>query len=176
MSNDEKGAKISDLIPDPANANKGTQRGLKALDTSLRQYGAGRSILIDRDGRIIAGNKTAERAADIGLEDVVIVQTDGTKLVAVQRTDLDLEDDGGKARALATYDNRVGELDLDWDIESLAAVDADVLGDLWTDYELMDIGAVDPNFEPVDESEQPRLDQKKPVVCPECGHEFVPKS
>jgi DNA modification methylase len=71
---------------------------------------------------------------------VLIVETDGTQLVAVKRTDLDLEDDGGKARALATYDNRVGQLDLDWDIEALGAVDADVLGDLWNDKELEDMG------------------------------------
>lgn len=33
-----------------------------------------------------------------------------------------------------------------------------------------------PDFQPVDESEQGRLDQKKPVTCPECGHEFIPKA
>lgn len=32
-----------------------------------------------------------------------------------------------------------------------------------------------PDFQPVSEDEQGRLDQKKPVVCPECGHEFIPK-
>ncbi len=32
-----------------------------------------------------------------------------------------------------------------------------------------------PDFEPVGIDEQGRLDQKKPVTCPECGHEFVPK-
>lgn len=131
-----KNAKISDLIPDPHNANKGTQRGLKALDASLRQYGAGRSILLDAKGRIIAGNKTAERAADIGMDDVIIVESDGSKVIAVQRTDLDLETDGGKARALATYDNRVGELDLDWDVDALGALDGDVLQDLWTQTEI----------------------------------------
>lgn len=31
-----------------------------------------------------------------------------------------------------------------------------------------------PTFEPVGIEEQGRLDQKKPVTCPECGHEFVP--
>lgn len=34
--------KLSDLIPDQANANKGTERGRYALEASLRQYGAGR--------------------------------------------------------------------------------------------------------------------------------------
>lgn len=113
-------AKIADLIPDSSNANKGTQRGLKALDNSLRQYGAGRSILIDKNGRVIAGNKTLERAADIGLDEVQIVDSDGSRLVAVRRTDLDLETDE-RARLLAYADNRVGQLDLDWNPEQLAA-------------------------------------------------------
>lgn len=107
--------KVSDLQPDKRNANKGTERGLKALDHSLRQYGAGRSLLVDKHGRIIAGNKTAQAAADIGLEDVIVVHTDGTKLVAVQRDDLDLEQDKA-ARELAYADNRVGQLDLDFDV------------------------------------------------------------
>ena len=37
-----------------------------------------------------------------------------------------------------------------------------------------DVGIFPPDFEPVDESEQPRLDQKSPVTCPACGHEFIP--
>jgi hypothetical protein len=32
-----------------------------------------------------------------------------------------------------------------------------------------------PVFQPVSVDEQGRLDQKKPVTCPECGHEFVAK-
>ena len=112
-------AKLRDLTPDASNANKGTERGRYALETSLRKYGAGRSILIDRQGRIIAGNKTAETAADVGIDDVIIVQTDGRQLVAVQRTDLDL--DSKEARELAYADNRVAELDLSFDPEQLLA-------------------------------------------------------
>jgi hypothetical protein len=115
---DTRDAKVSDLRPDRRNANKGTQRGLGALDHSLRSLGAGRSILIDKNGNVIAGNKTLERAADIGLDDVIIVQTDGTKIVAVQRTDLDLYADPA-ARELAYADNRVGQLDLEWDLDEI---------------------------------------------------------
>ncbi len=167
---------IDELTPDLRNANKGTQRGRRALDNSLRQYGAGRSILVDKHGRIIAGNKTVERAADLGLENVVIVETDGTQLVAVKRTDLDLENGDDRARLLAYADNRSGQLDLDFDIEVMAAdLEAGLdLSGLWTDLELEELGAEVPDFAPVDESEQPRLDMKKPVMCPECGHEFVP--
>ena len=109
--------KLTDLHADDHNANKGTERGRAALEASLRRYGAGRSILVDRNGRIIAGNKTVQAAGAMGMDDVIVVQSDGTKIIAVQRTDLDLNDKA--ARELAYADNRVGQLDLDWDIEAL---------------------------------------------------------
>ena len=111
-------AKLSELLPDERNANQGTERGRYMLDHSLRQYGAGRSILVDKSGRIIAGNKTVEVAVDVGLEDVLIVQTDGTKIVAVQRVDLDFQE-GDAARLLAYADNRSSEVNLDWDAEQI---------------------------------------------------------
>lgn len=133
-----KRAKLQDLTPDNRNANRGTQRGLKVLDDSLRQFGAGRSILLDREGRIIAGNKTAERAADLGMDDVLIVETDGSQLVAVKRTDLDLENGDGRARRMAYYDNRAGELNLDWDADQLKLdIDGGLdLSGLWDEEEL----------------------------------------
>jgi len=124
--------KVRDLKLDRRNANKGTKRGRRALDSSLRELGAGRSVLVDREGRVIAGNKTVEEARRVGIEDVIVVPTDGTKLVAVQRTDLDLEQDE-RARRLAYADNRVAELDLEWDAAQIAEdVEAGLgLGDLW---------------------------------------------
>ena len=111
---------IDKLTPDQRNANQGTKRGLDLLDNSLRQNGAGRSVLLDKHNRIIAGNKTVERAADIGIDDVIVVDSDGSKLVAVRRTDLDLETDE-RARAMAYADNRVGQVDLTWDPSQIAA-------------------------------------------------------
>jgi DNA modification methylase len=108
---------LADLTPDPSNANRGTARGQEALDRSLRELGAGRAIVIDRAGRIIAGNKTADRARRLGLR-LRVVRTDGRHLVAVQRSDLDLATDP-RARHLAIADNRVGELDLAWDVDVL---------------------------------------------------------
>ena len=46
---------LDDLQPDPLNANRGTDRGREALRRSLRTYGAGRSIVIDKRGRILGG-------------------------------------------------------------------------------------------------------------------------
>ena len=142
MENEIKRIKASELTPDPRNANKGTERGRYALEASLRQYGAGRSIVVDKHGRIIAGNKTLEAAAEMGLDDVIVVQTNGTKIVAVQRMDLDLAQDE-TARMLAYADNRVGQLDLDFDAEVIAADLAAGLdlSALWQDFELDEIMA-----------------------------------
>lgn len=112
--------KLTDFTPDLCNANKGTVRGLAMLEDSLRKYGAGRSILVDKHNRIIAGNKTAESAVDIGLTEAIVVPTDGKQLVVVQRTDIDLDTPQG--RELAIADNRVGELDLAWSADELSAL------------------------------------------------------
>jgi hypothetical protein len=112
----KKEIKVSDLIPDDRNFNKGTQFGGSLIEKSLRKFGAGRSILIDKNNRIIAGNKTVENAAAIGLEDLQIVETDGTKIIAVKRTDIDLDSKAGRELALA--DNASAKANIDWDIET----------------------------------------------------------
>jgi hypothetical protein len=117
--------KLSDLIPDDRNANKGTDRGRGIIEQSLRKYGTGRSILVDKNGRIIAGNKTVENAGAAGLKDVLVVQSDGSKLIVVQRTDLDLKQDKA-AKELAIADNRSAELNLSWDPEVLAELGAEI--------------------------------------------------
>lgn len=136
-----KRVKLADLTPDPQNANLGTERGLALLDDSLRTLGAGRSILVDKNGKIIAGNKTHERALDIGLTDVLLVPTDGTTLVAVVRTDLDLESDP-RAKRLALADNRIGEIDLAWAPEVLLDLanqyGHEITAGLWSESEWRD--------------------------------------
>jgi hypothetical protein len=108
---------IADLSPDSRNANKGTPRGQQMVEDSLRKYGAGRSILADKKGRIIAGNKTLQSASDIDLP-VRVVESDGKELIVVQRTDLDLNDP--RARELAIADNRTAQTGLEWDADVLA--------------------------------------------------------
>src|SRR5262249_19905080 len=129
------------LQPDPQNANRGTDRGRTALARSLREYGTGRAVLIDRHGRIIAGNKTVEQAKRLGLR-LRVVQTDGQHLIAVQRDDLDLATDP-RARQLAIADNRVGELDLEWDVDMLKQLRTNGLdlSAFWTDEEFASLFA-----------------------------------
>ena len=112
-----KEAKISDLVFDDKNFNKHTEYGMSLIEKSIRNNGAGRSILIDKNNRIIAGNGVTEIAGQIGLDDVQIVETDGTKIIAVKRTDIDLDSKQGREMALA--DNATGAADLQWDYEQL---------------------------------------------------------
>lgn len=104
---------IESLVPDNKNFNKGTEYGEHLMDESLRKFGLGRSILLDKNDRIIAGNKTTEKAGELGFEKVVIVETDGSTLVAVKRNDIDL--DSQKGRELALADNATSKANLSWD-------------------------------------------------------------
>ena len=134
-----KEGKIADLIQDDRNLNKGTEEGRRLIEKSLRKFGAGRSVLIDKNNRIIAGNKTHENAEAIGMDDVIIVETDGRKLVAVKRTDIDLDSPEGREMALA--DNATVKVDLQWDDDQIKAVAADFGVDMeeWGVFEETDI-------------------------------------
>jgi hypothetical protein len=157
----KKGKKIAtsiegvELVGDDHNANKGTLRGRDMLRQSMREYGAARSAVADRDGRIIAGNKSLETAAELGLP-IRTVRTKGDEYIVVVRDDLDLDDP--RARELAYADNRVGQVSLEWDAAVLMA-DLENGMDLtkfWNPAEL-DILLADPNeqAEPEDFEELP---------------------
>lgn len=163
---------LADLTPDARNANRGTARGRALLEHSLRQYGAGRSVLADKHGTLIAGNKTIDVAAELGLP-IRTVETDGRELVVVQRTDLDLAIDPA-ARELAYADNRVGQVSLDWELAQISAdVDAGVdLSALWSEDELAVLLAqaqLPAEFKEYDESV---AEEVKYCTCPACGHRF----
>lgn len=110
-------SKIDELKFDDKNFNKHTEYGMSLLEKSLRENGAGRSILIDKDNNIIAGNGIIEAAGSVGLEKVKIVETTGDEIVAVKRTDISLDSEKGRTMALA--DNATARADLEWDAENL---------------------------------------------------------
>jgi len=158
---------IAQLTPDPLNANKGTERGSYMLEASLDSFGAGRSILIDKDGNIIAGNKTHGKAGEMGFDEVIVVETDGRQLVAVKRTDLELGTP--QALGLAIADNRVSEINLDWDSLTLGEYENQGVNLLsfWRQEELDEMSV---NVE--EEEKGDRQPRPKTCQCPECGHIF----
>jgi hypothetical protein len=117
--NKETDIKLSDLIPDDKNFNKGSEYGNGLIEKSFSKFGAGRSILIDKNNHIIAGNKSVENAMSIGLDDVQIVESDGKKIIAVKRMDIDLDTPQGREMALA--DNASAKANIVFDAELIEA-------------------------------------------------------
>lgn len=107
---------IEELRQDNLNFNKGTYEGEVLIKKSLERFKAGRSVLIDNDNNIIAGNKTVQAAATMGMK-VRVIETTGDELVAVKRTDIDIDSKEGRELALA--DNRTAQINLAWDEPNL---------------------------------------------------------
>lgn len=93
---------IKDLKHDHKNARKRTDRSAALIAESLKRYGAARSIVIDEDGRILAGNGTVEGARKAGINKLRIIEAEGDELIAVRRAGLSEDEKVG----LALADNR----------------------------------------------------------------------
>lgn len=106
--------KIEDLIQDDRNFNKGTRRGEVLMRRSLQTFGAGRSVLVDKNNRLIAGNKTQEQAMFSGIKKVLLVESDKDTLVAVKRNDIDLDTKEGREFALADNATARANIDLEY--------------------------------------------------------------
>lgn len=105
---------IKDLKHDHKNARKRTDRSAALIAESLKRYGAARSIVIDEDGRILAGNGTVEGARKAGISKLRIIEAEGDELIAVRRAGLSEDEKVG----LALADNRSSDLS-EWDNEML---------------------------------------------------------
>jgi len=116
--------KITDYRPALVNPNAGTERGVAVIEDSLANNGAGRSLLADKDGEMIAGSHTLEAMVNAGFTEVIEIETDGKTPVVVKRTDLSIEDPRG--RALQIVDNRANEVGYNADEGVISSILADI--------------------------------------------------
>lgn len=156
--------RASELAANPSNWRKHPQKQRDAVQASLRELGwIGAVVENVRTGFLVDGHERVWQAMKQDEE------------VPVLLVDLSEEEE---RLALAVFDP----------ITYMAETDSAILDALLREVntgeaalqELLaelaeDAGITPPDFEPVDASEQPRLDQKKPVVCPHCGEEFTPE-
>lgn len=91
---------------DPNNYRIHTDKNKRIIRKSLEDCGAGRSVLVDKDNILIAGNGVYEQAQKMGLK-VRVIESDGSELVVVKRTDLSPEDE--KRKLLALADNHASD-------------------------------------------------------------------
>ena len=106
---------IDTLTLDPSNPRSHPERSQQALAQSIKEFGAGRSVVVDSEGIVRAGNGTLEAARAAGFDKATIIETDGKTLVVVKRSDWTPE----QAAAYAIADNRTGELS-NWDYATLS--------------------------------------------------------
>lgn len=114
---------IKDLKQDKHNYRKHNERNLNLIKKSVSEVGLGRSVVIDNENEIVCGNglvSTLDKNTPIK-----VIETDGSELVVVKRTDLNTNDE--KRKQLAILDNSTTDtsefdidmLQADFDVEQL---------------------------------------------------------
>ena len=123
---------LKDLKQDKRNYRKHNQRNLDLIKKSVKEVGLGRSVVIDNENEIICGNglvSTLDKNTP-----VKIIETDGSELVVVKRTDLATNDE--KRKQLAIMDNSSSDSS-EFDFELLSAdFDYKILADWGIDIEV----------------------------------------
>jgi hypothetical protein len=134
-------ARLNSFKPATQNANKHTKRGMSSLEKAIRSVGYTEPMVAAADGEMLSGSARLETCADVFGADVepIIVESDGTRPVIHVRRDIPNAHTPA-AQAIAVQSNRIAELDLNWDVETLAQMPADVLEGLWQPEELEKLG------------------------------------
>lgn len=169
---------INELTLDPGNSCIHDDRNLSAIGGSLQEFGAGRSILVDGDGIVRAGNGTVTAAKLAGIQRVRVIETDGTELVAVVRTDLT----GARAVAAGLVDNRSSDLHrydadaLQAQLDQIASLELplDMLALSDADIESLIAPAEQPSEDDAAEDDPPGDGGPSEQFhkCPKCGFEW----
>lgn len=133
---------------DGRNYRKHSDRNKALIKKSLEELGAGRSVVIDADDTLVAGNGVYEQAKKLKMP-VRVVETDGTELVVVKRTDIHTEDE--KRRKLALADNAASDLS-EWDVPMIQTD--------WAKEALADWGVEFPE-DPIEENKKDLSDKIK---------------
>jgi hypothetical protein len=166
---------VSKLIPDPNNARKRTLLSASVIRKSLEQFGAARSIVIDENDVIRAGNGTYEEAGQLGIEKVLVVEADGNTIVAVKRRGLTEE----QWKQYAIADNTASDFST-WDFDVLNDLAQEVdLSEFFPDDKLNELleslgkrESTELTSDPPESSDQESETGESECICPKCGFSF----
>jgi len=166
MPKKEEGtAKKLTLKTDPRNARLHPPRNLEAVKRSLDELGAGRSIVVDKDGIAIGGSAVLEKAVELGL-DMEFIHTKGDKLIVVVRDDLATDDP--KRKALALADNQIALL-AEWDESMLEEIKLELADIESIDFDVMGFGKPE-EWEPREDGQDLSDGVETENKCPKCGY------
>lgn len=137
---------MSEIKLDKRNYRKHSERNKQLINKSLKDLGAGRSILIDNQNEIIAGNGVFEQARELNIP-IKVIETDGSELIAIKRNDLSTEDD--KRKRLSIMDNSASDS---------SEFDFELLSEDFNQSELLEMGINIEDLETLGDSELESLE------------------
>lgn len=105
---------LKDIKFDAKNYRKHSDSNKALIKKSINETGLGRSVVIDSENELIAGNGVVSQLPE-GTP-IKVVETDGSTLVVVKRTDLKTKDE--KRKKLALMDNSASD-QVEWDFDNL---------------------------------------------------------
>lgn len=122
--------KVEDLLFDERNYRIHNNKNKKLIKKSIKECGFGRSVIIDNENRLIGGNGVVSQVDKN--TPIKVIETDGSELVVVKRTDLKTNDE--KRKRLAVLDNSTSDtsefdnslLTSDFDPEQLLDLGIDI--------------------------------------------------
>lgn len=155
---------IDDLIPYARNSRTHSDAQVTQIAASIKEFGFTNPVLIDSDGGIIAGHGRVMAARKLKQAEVPCIRLG--HLTDTQK------------RAYIIADNKLA-LNSGWDAEALQ-IELITLNDDGFKMDLLGFDANELNlamgmgadFLPGTEDDQGKLDEKSPITCPSCGHEF----
>lgn len=151
---------IKDLKFDERNYRLHSEKNKELIRKSINECGLARSVVIDNENCLIGGNGVVSQLDKN--TPVRVIETDGSELVVVKRTDLKTDDE--KRKRLAIMDNSTSDSS-EFDLE-LLQMDFELP-------ELMEMGIDIPDIEISNEEDfsgEEKAVNKKLLQCPCCGH------
>ena len=152
------------LIPYARNSRTHSDAQVSQVAGSIREFGFTNPVLIDAQDGIIAGHGRVLAALKLKMDSVPCIRL--SHLTETQR------------KAYVIADNKLA-LNSDWDAELLTLELEELHGE---EFDMALIGfdaaglalamGLGADFEAGSEEDQGKLDEKSPIACPACGHEF----
>lgn len=152
---------LKDLKFDKRNYRRHNDKNKELIKKSINDVGFGRSIVIDSENEIIAGNGVVSQIAKS--TPIKVIETNGSELIVVKRTDLKTNDE--KRKQLAVMDNSASDTS-DFDIELLKE---DFSIDELADFGISVFEASEIDVNSFFEDAEQKAKEPKTIKCPKCG-------
>ena len=172
---------LSHLIPDAKNPRKDLKKGdpeFEKIQNSIGKFGQLDPIIYNtRTRKVIGGHQRLKVLDAKGYTELYTV-TLGAYTWAFAEADLKELSEKEENAANIALNKASGDWDMNQlvlNLQELKAEGMDISITGFDDAEFKGLlQELNPQFSPIPESEVPRLDERKKVICPECGNEFSP--